>query len=101
MDQSAFFAAVAFEELAPAASAIGISENIRVRSSVDCTFARVTVEDNAVRYRLDGGNPTATVGHALAVGAPPLDIYGAANVRNFRVIAQTGTASVMVTTGLL
>lgn len=98
MDASAFHNAQAYEALAPAATAIGITEAIRAPGGVPCTWARLSVETQAIRYRIDGGLPTAAVGHPVATGVT-FDIYGEANVRNLRVIAQTGTASVKVTTG--
>lgn len=98
MDASAFHNAQAFEQLAPAGTALGITEAIRAPGGVACTWARFSVETQAVRYRIDGGLPTTTVGHPVATGVT-IDIYGEANVRNLRIIAQTGTSKVEVTTG--
>jgi len=98
MDASAFQNAQAFETLSVGATAVGITEAIRAPGGVPCTWARLSVETQAVRYRLDGIAPTASVGHPLATGVT-IDIYGEANVRNLRIIAQTPTASVSVTTG--
>ena len=47
--------------------------------------AVITVEDAPIRYRYDGGDPTAALGHRLN----PMDalvLTGGTNIRNFRVI---------------
>ena len=51
----------------------------------------ITVENAQIRYRYDGTDPTATVGHLLN----PMDaltLIGTAAVKNFRVI-QKGTTN--------
>jgi len=44
------------------------------------------------RYRLDGPNPTQTVGVQIPSGGGELTIVGAWNIRSFRVIGEAGQA---------
>ena len=55
------------------------------------TAALVTTEVAQVRYRYDGGAPTATVGHLLEIG-DRLKLEGSENLNRFRAI-RTGASS--------
>lgn len=57
------------------------------------TSAIITAEAQAVRYRDDAVNPTATVGMPVAVGAP---FFYAGTLSKVRVISQTGGAKLNV-----
>lgn len=57
------------------------------------TYAVISVEGNAIRYRDDGTDPTATVGMPVAVGGTVT--YDGALAR-LRLVAQAGTATVNV-----
>lgn len=57
--------------------------------------ALYAVETNNVRYRCDGSAPTTTEGILLYVG-DVLTIEGIKDVRNFKVIGTTGTATIKV-----
>lgn len=61
-----------------------------------CKRLYISVEDQAVRYRVDGGVPTATTGHPIAADANE-NILGLTNMQNFQVVSQTGTATVTIT----
>jgi hypothetical protein len=52
--------------------------------------ARITVATQAIRYRYDGGDPTATVGHLAAVDST-FFIEGNQNIQNLRLIRATGS----------
>lgn len=52
---------------------------------------RITFETAEVRFRHDGGAPTATVGHRAADG-DVLVIHGVNNLRNFKAIRTGGTS---------
>jgi len=56
----------------------------------------LTVEDNNIRYRIDGGDPDANDGHLVYAGQ---NIYLASPkaIRNFRMIAIGGNAVVIAT----
>jgi len=58
----------------------------------------MTVEDNNIRYRIDGGVPTIVEGH-LVVAAAYQNIWltDPHSIRNFRMIATGGDATVLVT----
>ena len=51
--------------------------------------AFITIESQAVRYRVDGGDPTATVGIVLNAG-DILELSGRNEVTQFRVIRRDG-----------
>ena len=50
---------------------------------------RVTAATQDLRYRYDGGDPTASVGHLLAVGQT-LILDGQNNISQFKIIRATG-----------
>jgi hypothetical protein len=53
-----------------------------------CTYALVAPETQAVRWRADGTNPTATVGYPLAVGSElVVDIAGLGVIKFFEQAA--------------
>ncbi len=51
--------------------------------------ARITIATQPVRYRYDGADPTAAIGHYLAVDAET-EIVGNENIQNLRLIRATG-----------
>ena len=73
-----------FETLAVTDSAKGFTAGT-YGTTVEHMRAYVTAEGGLVRYRYDGSDPTATVGHLLWNGDSIL-IEGSTNVRNFRAI---------------
>jgi hypothetical protein len=56
----------------------------------------VTIETDSVRYRFDGGTPTASVGH-LATAGTTIALKGPANLAKFLMIRVTGDASAKIT----
>ena len=61
--------------------------------------ALITVETAAVRFRIDGTAPTATVGHVLEVG-DVLTLRGIGEIGKFQAIRRDGTdATLRVSTG--
>jgi len=67
-----------------------------------CRYCFIQVEStntvDAIRYRVDGGNPTSTVGYFRANG-DAFDIIEAENIKNFKVIkgAGAGTTTLNIT----
>jgi hypothetical protein len=51
---------------------------------------RITCTTQPINYRYDGGVPTASVGHNLAVGAQAI-IEGNQNINNLQFIRATGS----------
>ena len=70
-----------FETITVSSTALALTENLAERADV----ATVTVEAQAVRFRLDGVAPTATVGHVLTAG-DTLELNGFWEIDQFRVI---------------
>jgi hypothetical protein len=53
----------------------------------EANYAVVSVETNPIRFRSDGGTPTAAVGHLAAAGTT-LEVCGKLAARNFKMIRQ-------------
>lgn len=81
------FVALGYEQITDLSAAEGLTV------PDGATHARIVPEGQAVRYRDDGTEPTATVGMPLAVGAP-LE-YGSALIK-LQFIEQTGGAKLNV-----
>ena len=65
----------------------------------DREIAFVTVESQAVRYRVDGGDPSTTVGIVLEAG-DTLELSGQNEIGQFRVIRRDGSdATIRATYG--
>jgi len=56
----------------------------------------ITVEGDSIRYRLDGGDPSSTVGH-LAYTGEAIEIEGKTNLERFKTIRVTTDATLHVT----
>jgi len=66
------------------------------RNSAGAIF--LTVEDNSIRYKIDGGNATTSEGHLLSGSAlQNLWLHDRHAIRNLRMIATDGNAIVHVT----
>lgn len=58
--------------------------------------ALITVETNQIRFRLDGTNPTASVGHLLGAG-DSIVVSGYGNLSKLRFIRVSADATIQVT----
>lgn len=75
-----------FESLTVSSTALGLTEGLSELADI----VMLTFETNAVRYRLDGQAPTATVGHTLTDG-DVLTLTGRFEIDKFQVIRRDGT----------
>lgn len=73
----------AFEQITVSTVAVSFTAATLAEGS----YAVVSVETNPLRYRSDGGTPTAAVGHLAAAGTV-LEVCGKTAVRNFKMIRQ-------------
>lgn len=73
----------AFEQITVSTVAIGFT----VATLAEGNYAVVSIETNPIRYRSDGTNPTAAVGHLAAAGTV-LEVCGKSAARNFKMIRQ-------------
>lgn len=88
------FMGKAFESInLTTASAVGLSSAIYDSKTMR---ALITVEDGSFRYRYDQVDPTPTIGHLVGSG-DTVGINGISNIKQFKMIATTGTANLMVT----
>ena len=91
----------AYEAITVADSAIGPTladlTTAELADRAPVSAALLTVETAAVRFRVDGGTPTSSVGHELVPGES-FWVYGHSAVENLLMIRTTATsASVKVT----
>ena len=88
--------AIDFESLTISSTAVAITATIIDQHHDD---ALITVEAAAVRFRIDGTAPTATVGHVLEVG-DVLELRGMGEIGKFQAIRRDGAdATLRVSTG--
>ena len=75
-----------FESITVSTTALPLTENIAEMYS----RAFITNESQAVRYRIDGQDPTAAIGHTIEAGGN-LTLEGFWEIDQFRVIRRDGT----------
>ena len=83
----------AFETLTISTSAVQLDSG---KYSEKTVGALVTFEDGPVRFRLDGVDPTSSVGHRADDGTS-IYLNGHGEVSQFSVIAGAGSGTAMVT----
>jgi hypothetical protein len=90
--------AFAFETISVAGTAVGFTAATwRDPSSGSAAkLAVVDIETAAIRWRADGTDPTATVGHPVGIGGQ-IKVYGGEDLTSFKMIRQGSTASASVT----
>lgn len=70
--------------------------NAVYRATAGAVF--ITIETNNIRYRIEGGNPTAAEGHLVVPAAyQNLWLNDPMSIREFRAIATGGNATLIVT----
>ena len=90
--------AYAFESISVSSSttAVGFTAS-NITPAFQPTRVIITVEDGQIRYRYDGTDPTATVGH-LMNSMDALVLKGKKNIEAMKFIRKTTTnATIMVT----
>lgn len=81
-----------FETITVADSAIGFTAaKLYPTGEAPCRRVMATLETAAVRYRMDGTDPTGDVGHLLNV-ADVLHVVGINDLLNFRAFRDTGSS---------
>jgi len=88
----------AFETITVAGTAIGFTAATASPAAQNDAQKRafVTLSGGSIRYRYDGSDPTATVGHRLMHG-DSIAVEGGVNIANFKAIREgdvSGTLSV-------
>lgn len=84
-----------YEKLTITTGAVSMLDET-LRNNAGAIF--ITVEDNNIRYRIDGGDPDANDGHLIVSGVyQNLWLFAQASVRSLRMIAIGGNAVVIVT----
>lgn len=68
----------------------GVGSGFSVADLAVADRVRITCTTQPIQYRYDGGVPTASVGHNLAVGASVV-IEGNQNINNLQFIRATGS----------
>lgn len=100
--QNGGYPAYAFESITVSSTAVGftpttytVAEGATGQRRTPA-WALVTVESQSIRYRTDGGNPTASVGHLLTAG-DALVLDHPRDVQMFRAIRVSSDATIQVT----
>lgn len=90
--------AMAFESITVSSAAVGFTTATygNPSSGAAAKAALVTLETNGVRWRADGTDPTASVGHLMGVG-DAIEVYGSLDLASIRFIATGGDATARVT----
>lgn len=84
----------ATESITVSNTAIGFTDSIINPADPDSPFRAVfVVEDANIRFRVDGGDPTASIGLLAKIGAV-ITITGEHDVENFKVIRVTTDATI-------
>ena len=85
----------AYEKITVTNSSVSVL-NETYRNSARAIF--LTIEDNPIRYRIDGGNPTSSDGHLLSDSAlQNLWLHDGWAIKNLKMIGINGDATVIVT----
>lgn len=89
-----------FDTITVSASAIGLTASKYTAPPLEplkeAQYIIITSETNNIRYRIDGTNPTASVGHLLTAGST-LTLTGFSTIKNFKAIATGADATIMAT----
>lgn len=72
----------------------GVSQLELQQHDLDSLY--LTTDTASIRYRIDGGSPTATVGHELPTGGVPLRLNGRQNILALRFIGKDSAAAVVM-----
>lgn len=84
-----------FEAITVSTTAVGIATATLGTGPTQTTACLASVKTNAINYRFDGTNPTATEGVPLAV-TQTVTILGIKYLKDFKMIASGADASVKV-----
>ena len=76
------------QKLTVAASAVGLTV------PTDVNYAIMSVETGAMRVRVDGTNPTATIGFLVSAGQE-LKVFGSDQLNNLKMIRVTSDSAVL------
>jgi hypothetical protein len=91
-------AAFSFEQLTIAASVVGFATTTHTNAGAGAAFNPTRCvgisEDATFRFRVDGINPTASVGNYVPTGST-IEITGRDNITRFKAI-RTGSTSAVV-----
>lgn len=90
--------ALDYEEISVGNTVVGLSQSkVSPANAPAMTLAFITVEDAPVRYRYDGGDPSATAGHLANVGSS-ITLFGTNNLRQFKAIRSSTTNARLIVT---
>lgn len=79
-----------YEKLTVGVAAVGLTAAKRTTNSpVGAKFVTLAVESNAIRYRADGTDPTATDGMPIAAGST-VEIKGKDSISRLKMIRSGG-----------
>lgn len=85
----AFYGPLPFESVTVSSAAVGITTRPG-GSGMKASAALIEVESNPIRYRVDGTNPTSSVGILIQAGGV-IELHDWGEVKNFKAIRQGGS----------
>lgn len=87
---SAGLSAIGFESITVSTTAIGCT----TATAAGAIQALVTVEDQAIRYRVDGTNPTSSVGHE-ALDYDVITLQSPDEIAKFKAIRRDSSDAIL------
>ena len=86
-----------FETITVSTAAVGFTSSkiVNTTTGLSASYAFFTLETADIRYRVDGVDPTAAIGHAAAATGSGFFVCGAQAVKAFRAIRSGGADSTM------
>lgn len=87
-----------FDHIAVSSVAIGLTAaKLNPNNAIPANKVTFSVETNNIRYRYDGGVPTAALGHLVTAGSPPVQVVGEGNIAKLQFVRVAADADVFVT----
>lgn len=81
------------------AAAVGLTEaKLLLASGLRVEYALITIEDDTIRYWMNGDDPTAAAGHRIYADQY-FEVTGYNNIKNLKMIATSGTAKYQASLG--
>ena len=90
---------LSYEEITVTNAVVGFTSALLL-ASLQPKGAVLTLETAAIRWRIDGGNPSGTVGHLMSVG-DSIVIHGPNNMPSFKAFRDTAVDGVLRVTYIL
>ena len=85
-----------YESITVSSTAVSLTETTRKSGDDTAHKAFITIEDDQIRWRVDGQDPTSSEGH-LQNPTDTITLSNSSDIRNFRAIRVSSDATIRVT----